>query len=317
MMNAAVTHRGSLMTLNQLRTFLAVAERRSVRAAAEDLMVSQPAVSGSVSSLERELGIDLVEREGRGLRLTHAGATFADAVRTSLQHLDHGVRVACSIEEPGRGAVRIAAIATAAERLLLPILAGFRKEHPQAEVTVQVGNRADVWDSLRTHDADLVVAGRPPSSAPAQVLGQASNTLLVVGLPTDGRSRADTMRHLATSTWLLREDGSGTRSATDELLDHLRLDPPRMVLGSNGAVEAAVLAGFGVGLLPLGAVGPRVTSGALARVDCPGTPMDRPWHLVASTVVELSPTAALAARSLLEAPGGFTPAAAGRHLLRR
>ncbi|MEX2658664.1 MAG: LysR family transcriptional regulator [Acidimicrobiales bacterium] len=304
------------MTLNQLRTFVAVVDCGSVRMAAEQLVVSQPAVSGAVSSLARELGVDLVERDGRGLRVTPAGSAFAAAARSCLHHLDHGVRLARSVEEPGRGAVRIAAIATAAERLLLPILAGFREEYPEAEVTVQVGNRSDVWDALRDYDVDLVVAGRPPSSAQVEVLGQASNTLVVVGLPTERRSRADTMRHLATSTWLLREDGSGTRSATDELLDHLRLDPPRMVLGSNGAVEAAVLAGFGVGLLPLGAVRRRLTSGALARVDCPGTPMDRPWHLVASTVVDLSPTAALAARSLLEATGGFTPAAAGRRLLR-
>ncbi len=305
------------MTLNQLRTFLAVVELGSVRGAAEHLVVSQPAVSGAVSALERELGVDLVERFGRGLRVTPAGITFADAARTSLQHLDRGVRVVRSVEEPGRGAVHIAAIATAAERLLIPRLAAFRREHPEAEVHVRVGNRTTVWDALRDHDADLVVAGRPPSSLAAEILGRATNTLVVVGLPEQARrSRRDTLAHMSTATWLLREEGSGTRIAADELVAHHGLDPPRMVLGSNGAVEEAVVAGFGIALLPLGAVTRRLDAEILARIDCPGTPMERPWHLVASSAVALSPTATLAARSLLSAPGAFVVAPAARRLLR-
>lgn len=305
------------MTLNQLRTFLAVARLGSVRAAAEHLVVSQPAVSGAVSSLERELGVDLFERNGRGVRITPAGVTFADAARTSLQHLDRGVRVVRSVEEPGRGAVRIAAIATAAERLLIPRLADFRREQPQAEVNVTVGNRTTVWDALRDHEVDLVVAGRPPSSLAAEVLGSATNTLVVVGLPEYGRrSRRATLTYLSTATWLLREDGSGTRIATDELIARLGIDPPRMVLGANGAIEEAVAAGFGVALLPLGAIKRRLDAGTLQRIEAPGTPMERPWHLVASSEVALAPTAALAARSLLDATDAFTPTPAARRLLR-
>ncbi len=304
------------MTLNQLRTFLTVVDLGSVRAAADQLVVSQPAVSGAIAELARELGVDLVKRDGRGLRITPAGMAFADAVRMSIQHLDRGVRIARSVEEPGQGTVCIGAIATAAERLLLPLLAAFRHEHPQAAVTLQVGNRATMWDSLRHHDADLVVAGRPPPSVAAEVLGRATNTLVVVGRPESaGRSRRHLLTFLATATWLLREEGSGTRIATDELLRELDLDPPRMVLGSNGAVEEAIVAGFGVGVLPLRAVGPRLDAGTVAQLACPGTPMDRPWHLAALADVTLSPTAFLAARSLLTAPGGFTPTTAARRLL--
>lgn len=303
------------MTLTQLRTFLAVVEHGSVRAAAEQLVVSGPAVSGAVAALERELGVDLVERSGRGLRITAPGAAFADAASRSLQLLDRGVRVARSVEEPGRGPVRIAAIATAAERLVLPLLAGFLELHPQADVTVAVGNRLTVWETFRDLDADLVVAGRPPPSVAGEVLGQAANTLVVVGRPPAPTTRRATVGLLASSTWLLREEGSGTRDATDELLAHLGLDPPRMVLGSNGAVEAAVVAGLGVALLPLGAVGARLASGAVARIDCPGTPIERPWHLVAPTDETPSPTAVLAAQSLLSAPDGFVATAEGRRWL--
>ena len=143
---------------------------------------------------------------------------------------------------------------------------------------------------------------------------------MVVGPPADVaglRSRRDVVAYLAATTWLLREEGSGTRDATDRLLAQLDVDPPTMVLGSNGAVQEAVVAGFGVALLPLDAVGARVQGGAVAQIDCPGTPIDRPWHLVAPAAVPVSPTAALAARSVLEAAGGFTPTPDGRRLLRQ
>jgi DNA-binding transcriptional LysR family regulator len=229
------------------------------------------------------------------------------------------VRIAHSVEEPGRGAVRIASIATAAERMLLPQLAEFRREYPEAEVTVRVGNRATVWSALASLDADLVVGGRPPASLGALVLGRATNELVVVGPPGQASeldSKRSVRTYLAGATWLLREEGSGTRDATEQLLAQLGVDPPRMILGSNGAVEEAVVAGFGVALLPRGAVGRRLAMGAVSAVDCPGTPIDRPWHLVASGEVALSPTARLAARSLLGSADGFCPTAEGRRLLR-
>ncbi len=305
------------MTFSQLRALLAVVDTGSVHGAAEQLVISQPAVSGAVAALQRELGVELLERHGRGVRVTSAGRAFADEARAGLQHLDRAVRVARSVEDPARGSVQIAAIATAAEHLVLPLLAAFRREHADAEVTVSVGNRTTVWAALADLAADLVVAGRPPSSLDAMVLGTAENTLVFVGLPAWSiRSRTEIITHLAGTTWLLREDGSGTRDATDELLAKLDLDPPRMILGSNGAVREAILANFGVGVLPLASLQPRLDLRELAIIDCPGTPVDRPWHLVSGPQAALSPTAALAARSLLRAPNGFMPSAAGRRLLR-
>jgi len=307
------------MTLTQLRTFLAVVRFGSVRVAAEHLVVSQPAVSGAVASLERELGVELVEPDGRGLRVTPAGRAFAVTSKSGLDLLERGVRVAKSVEDPQRGTVRIAAIATAAEQVLLPRLATFRRDHPDAVVSVSVGNRSAVWDALRDLDADLVLAGRPPATLATDVLARARNTLVVVGprdLPTPHSTRAASAL-LADTPWLLREDGSGTREATDELFGRLGIDPPRMILGSNGAVIEAVVAGFGVALISLDAVADRVAAGTIRRVECPHTPINRPWHLVASADVALSPTAALAVRSLLGSGDGFAPTAKGRRLLAR
>jgi len=306
------------MTLTQLRTFLAVAETGSVRAAAERLVVSQPSVSAAVASLERELGVTLAARYGRGLRITTAGAAFAAGARASLGLLDQAIRHARSIEEPGRGTVRVVAVTTAAERLLLPLIADFRRANPGAGVTLHVGNRTTVWEALRDHEADLVVAGRPPAAAPARVLARAENRLVVVGPPPAGEGttalrRATSM--LSRQTWLLREEGSGTRDAAEALLAELGIEPPTMILGSNGAIEQAVAVGLGVALISLDAVAASLADGSVTVWSCPGTPLNRPWHLVAHASEPLSPTARALARSMAAAPGGFSPTADGRRLL--
>jgi LysR family transcriptional regulator, low CO2-responsive transcriptional regulator len=299
------------VTLTQLRTFLAVAERQSVRAAAEHLLVAQPSVSAAVASLERELGVPLVARHGRGLRLTEAGAAFAADVRESLGQLERGVRAARSVAQPGAGEVRIVAVTTAAEQVLLPLIASFSRQYGQARVSVAVGNRTTVWEALRDHEADLVVAGRPPQGSPALLLGTAENTLVLVG--PSGRRPPD----LAEATWLLREEGSGTRQATDELLASLGLHPPTMILGSNGAVERAVGEGLGVALVPQAAARAALAVGSAAVVDCPGTPMQRPWHLVCHRSDPLGPTPAMLARRFTEDPDGFSPTPEGRRTLAR
>jgi DNA-binding transcriptional LysR family regulator len=296
-----------------LRTFLVVAETASVRAAAERLVVSQPSVSAAVSSLERELGVTLVTRQGRGLRVTAAGAVFAARVRQSLGLLDLAVRSAQSLESPDRGTVHVITVTTAAERLLPPLLAVFRQQHPDAGVAVQVGNRTMVWEALRDHTADLAIAGRPPVAAPVRVLATAPNQLVLVGPPTAGPDLP--VAALADRTWLMREAGSGTRDATDKLLTELGIDPPTMLLGSNGAVEQAVVAGLGVALISLDAVADRIATGAIAVWPCPGTPLDRPWHLVAHAVGSLSPTAMLLARSMTDGQERFHLTPEGRAAL--
>jgi DNA-binding transcriptional LysR family regulator len=301
------------VTLTQLRTFLAVAETASVRSAAERLVVSQPSVSAAVASLERELGVALVARQGRGLRITPAGLVFADRVRQSLGLLDLAVRSAQSLEAPGQGTVRVMTVTTAAERLLPPLLAVFRQQHPAAGVNVQVGNRTVVWEALRDHIADLAIAGRPPVAAPLRVLATAPNQLVLVGPPVDPREVA--VSTLADQTWLLREAGSGTRDATDDLLADLGITPPTMILGSNGAVEQAVAAGLGIALISLDAVADRIAGGTVAVWPCPGTPLDRPWHLVAHALGSLSPTAMLLAQSMTDVPDRFVLTPEGRSAL--
>lgn len=305
------------MTLSQLRTFLVVADAGSVRIAAESLLVSQPAVSAAIASLERELGVELVARHGRTLRLTGAGKAFADHVRSGLGLLDQGSRRARSIDDPARGTVRLVAVATAAERVLLPVVARFREQYPEAGVTIQVGNRTTVWETLRHHEADLVVAGRPPVAVPANTLARGANRLVLIGSPatTPRTHGADAVRDAARETWLLREPGSGTRAAADALLAELDIAPPTMILGSNAAIERGVELRLGVGLISLDAAAERISQGSVSVWGCPGTPIDRPWHLVCHSGEPLGPTALALARSMVGPGGSLKATAEGRRIL--
>src|SRR5215475_14540197 len=147
------------MTLNQLRSFLAVADCGSVRAAAEELVVTQAAVSASVAALQKSLGVALVTPDGRGLRLTDAGASYARYARRIPGLLDEAGRAAAAAADPERGELRIAAVTTAAEQIVPPILGGFRRRHPRTGVRLEAGNRDRVRSLLDRHQADLALTG--------------------------------------------------------------------------------------------------------------------------------------------------------------
>lgn len=264
------------MTTNaRLRTFVAVADSGSVRAAALRLHVTESSVSAGVTALSRDVGVALVEHSGRGLRLTPAGQTYVAYARRILTLHDEALAAARGELDPERGLVRITAVTTAAEHLLPPLLASFRSRYPQAELRLEVANRDEVWHALKACSADIVFAGRPPAAWRGLVRLVRANWLVVVGAPAlTGRFVAE---H---ATWLLREPGSGTRATSEALLTSLDIRPPLLTLGSNGAVIAGAAAGLGVTLVSRDAVRNHLAGGELVELAVPGTPLRRPWNAV-------------------------------------
>src|SRR6516164_7661102 len=219
------------VTLNQLRTFLAVADHESVHAAAQELVVTQAAVSASLAALQKALGVAL---DGRGLRLTDAGREYASYARRIIGLLDEAGRAAAARADPERGELRIAAVTTAAEQVVPAILGGFRREHPLTGIRLEAGNRDQVRSLLDRRQADLVVSGRPEPGWEVAVHAVRPHELVVVAGPdlAAGAARAagpgDTpglLAWLARQTWLLREPGSGTRASTAALLAELDIAP--------------------------------------------------------------------------------------------
>ncbi len=261
------------MTWARLRSFLAVVETGSVRAAATRLSVTESAISAAVTALQAELGVALLARSGRGVEVTESGLVYAEYVRQILGLLEEGAAAAQQGSEPGRGRLRLGAVATAAEYLVPSLLAGFRARWPEVEVTLEVGVRDQLHELLGSHQLDLVIGGRPPRGTQLVSRAARRNALVVVSAPL---VQADP----ATTTWLLREQGSGTRATTLALLDALEIRPPVLSVGSHGAVVASAELGLGLALLSADAVARQLASGALVRVPLKGTPLARPWHAV-------------------------------------
>ncbi|WP_433172473.1 LysR family transcriptional regulator [Actinoallomurus sp. CA-150999] len=266
------------MTEARLRALVALAETGSVRAAARRLVVTESAVSAAVTALARDIGVALVERAGRGVVLTPAGRIYTDYARRVLGLLEEGRAAARGGEDAGRGRLRLAAVTTAADQVLPALLATFRARWPEVDLALEVGPSSLVWDRLAAHAADLVLGGRPPADLPATVLATRPNDLVGVASPGVAAAFA-----LDTTPWVMREPGSGTRRTAEAYLSERDVDPPQLVLGSNGAVIAGAAAGLGAALVSRDAVRDELADGSLAVVDAPGTPLHRPWHAVSGT----------------------------------
>jgi LysR family transcriptional regulator, low CO2-responsive transcriptional regulator len=268
------------VTLTQLRAFVAVERTGSVHGAADELLVSQPSVSSALAGLARELGVELLERDGRGIRLTAAGRAFAPYAAEALGVLAQGRAAAEEATHPDSPRIRIAAVNTAGEFLLPPLIQAYRARET-AELLLEIGNRRAVVDLIARRQADVGIGGRPDGKAVAG-FPFLDNELVVVG-----RAPAPDVE---SATWLLREEGSGTRAAAEELLARRGIEPREaLTLGSNGAVKQALALGLGVSLLSTHAVARELRDGDLVRIPVPGTPLRRPWYALHATGVEPRP----------------------------
>src|SRR4051812_28718304 len=237
------------VTLTQLRAFLAVVRTGSVRAAAEELVVTQPSVSAAIAALSRELGAELTERSGRSVRPSAAGEAFAPFAAHVVGLLAQGEEAVREVRDGEARELRIAAVTTAAEHLLPALLGGFTREHPGARLAMDVANRERVFRRLGTHEADVAMRGARPAHAALVSAPFSTNAMVVIAPPGDALAAAASvdLAELADRTWPLREEGSGRRAYNEALLARLDVRPRTLTVGSNGAIKAAVRAGLGPG----------------------------------------------------------------------
>lgn len=274
------------ITLTQLRSFLAVVRTGSVTAASDELVVTQPSVSAAVAALARELDAPLLERDGRGVRPTPAAEAFAPFAADVIGLLEAGRRVAREAAARSERTLRIAAVTTAAESFVPALMRAFSTTHPEVGLTLGVGNRDRVLEQLLAHEADVAFAGRPPRDARIEAHAIAPNRLVLITAPDDplAGERSVEPARLAGRSWLLRERGSGTRTANEEFLAANELDAPTLGLGSNGAIKQAARAGLGVSFVSRDAIAAELDAGLLGTIAVRGGPSARDWHLLRSRV---------------------------------
>jgi DNA-binding transcriptional LysR family regulator len=272
------------VTLEQLRIFVAVAEREHVTAAARSLNLTQSAVSNAIAALEERHGVRLFDRVGRGITLNAVGRTFLPEARAVLARAQAAEAALTDMGALRRGRLTIFASQTIASYWLPKRLTAFHARHPSVELDVAVGNTREAACAVLEGAAELgFVEGQVDEPA---LTGEVVGTdRLVVLVPPDhawaGRVelRAEA---LASAAWVLREAGSGTRSSLEAALAAAGVDPAAlpvaMTLPSNEALLAAAAAGAGVTALSESVAAGALAAGRLARAPFPLG--ERRYHLL-------------------------------------
>ncbi|MDI9833757.1 LysR family transcriptional regulator [Streptomyces sp. KAU_LT] len=275
----SVAHR--VPDLGAMELLLAVARLGSLGGAARELGITQPAASSRIRSMERQLGVALVDRSPRGSRLTDAGALVTDWARRvveAAQAFDAGAQ-ALRVRRDSR--LRVAASMTIAEYLLPGWLLALRAQRPDTAVSLHAGNSAAVAERLLADEADLgfVEGLTVPTGLDSVVI--AHDNLIVVTAPGHAwsrRRRPLDAAELAATPLILREKGSGTRQVLDAALGGLAR--PLIELSSTTAVKAAAVGGAGPAVLSELAVGEELSMRRLVAIPLAGVSLARDLRAV-------------------------------------
>ena len=255
------------MTLEQLRIFVAVAERLHVTEAARALNLAQSAASSAIAALEARHGAQLFDRVGRRIELTAAGRLFLPEARAVLAAAEAAERVLSEIGGLARGSLSVRASQTIGSYWLPRHLVAFRRAHPLIDMRLSIGNTAQVAESVEQGKVELGFVEGATENAHLDILPVALDQLtLIVGAEHPWAARTTlAAEDLLAGEWVLREEGSGTRSAFEAALRGLGVDPARlhivMEMPSNEAVRAAVEAGIGASALSASVAAPSLEAG--------------------------------------------------------
>lgn len=258
------------MTLDQLRVFVAVAERQHVTRAAAALNLAQSAASAAIAALEARHGAKLFHRVGRGIELTDAGATFLAEAKSVLARADAAELVLAELGGLKRGRLMVQASQTIAGYWLPRHLVAFRRAHPCIDIHLTIGNTAQVAAAVNDGSAQLGFVEGVVDDPALHIQRVALDRMVLVVAPEHPWVLAPplTAEALASGEWVLREAGSGTRSVLEAAMRQRGAWPLQvaMELPSNEAVRAAVEAGLGVTALSASVAAAGIDAGTLRLV---------------------------------------------------
>ncbi len=273
------------ITLRQLRVFCVVARLLNYTRAAEELGCRQPTVSALVAELERVTQLTLLEQWSKHLVLTDEGQELYSHVQQVIKAADEAWQAMSELSGvtlAERVPLRVAADTTVGTYVLPHLLGIFHHRRPDVALNLHVVNRAAVRAYLLAEEVDLVIAGRPPEVDGLVTEPFLTNPLVAVAAPEHvlvGRMQIPLAR-LAEEAFLLREEGSGTRAAVEEVFEVAGI-PLKigMVLGHIEAIKQAVAAGLGVSVLSELAVRREIRYRTIAILDVEQFPVERRWYI--------------------------------------
>jgi DNA-binding transcriptional LysR family regulator len=259
------------MNLQNLRVFLKVAELEHITRASEELHLSQPAVTKTIQSLEHEIGLELVERQGRRIALTHAGRVLQGYARQMFALEREMEEALAALRDVEGGEVTLAANTTAGVYLLPPIVARFRARYPQVTLNISILNSHEIVEETLNWNLDFGLVESTPATLPPGLKIEvfAYDELILVVAPEHHWSGLPELRPdaLGENELLLREQGSGIREVIEQGLQaHGVQVHPLFTLTDNEAIKQMVMSGVGAAIVSSLTVQRELANGDLVQV---------------------------------------------------
>lgn len=290
------------LTLRQLRVFEAVANHLSYSRAAEALHLTQPAVSMQIKRLEESAGMPLFEQLGKKIYLTEAGKEFWQYCRNILDQLSEAENVLAEMKGVDRGKLTIS-VATTASHFATQLLAEFCRRYSKVSVSLNVTNRETLLSHLAQNEMDMVIMGKPPEGLDLEATSFMENPLVIIAAINHPLANTPNipLQRLQQETFLVREQGSGTRIAMERFFTEQGI---RLTTGTemstNEAIKQAVQAGMGLGILSLHTVALELEAKRLTVLDVRSFPIMRDWYVVHRKGKRLTATAQIFKEFLLD-----------------
>ncbi|UJP04946.1 MAG: LysR family transcriptional regulator [Nitrosomonas sp.] len=270
------------VTLRQLKVFESVARHLSYSRAADELHLTQPAVSMQIKQLEDNINLPLFEQLGKRIYLTEAGRELYQYSRAIAQQLSDMEVALDELKGMERGKLNIAVVTTA--NYFAPhLLAKFCQRYPGVTVSLNVSNRETVLKQLTDNLIDLAIMGQPPENLDIDSESFMENPLVIVAPPRHPlcQERHIPVERLAKEIFLVRESGSGTRGAMERFFaEHGAKINKGMETDTTEAIKQAVQAGMGLGIMSRHTAELELETGRLKILDAQGFPIIRYWHVV-------------------------------------
>lgn len=268
-------------TLRQLEVFLAVARTQNISRAAEDLSMSQSAVSGSLADLEGHFDIKLFDRIGKRIQLNEFGKALrpkAQALLEQARDLENSLRNHSDI-----GRLQLGATLTIGNYLAVELMAKFMREQPGAQITLEVANTAEIIHKVANFELDIALIEGEMSHPDLEISVWHEDELCVFCAPTHPLASKKKLKNkdLLTATWILREAGSGTRQTFDRAMHGILPDLNIMLeLQHTEAIKRAVAAGLGIGCISRVALQEPFSRGSLVPLEVAERDFRRNFYFV-------------------------------------
>lgn len=279
------------VTIRQLGIFNAVADQLSFTRAAAQLYLTQPAVSLQIRRLEEQVGLPLFEQLGKQIYLTDAGQELIHYSRSIHRELEEMKEMFAQIQDISRGTLSVS-VATTASSFATRLIAAFLRQYPGASVRLDVTNRRTLIEQLNSNEKDLILMGQPPEDM--DIIGEPfmDNPLVVIASPNHRLTGCKhiTIEELRDEPFVVREPGSGTRSAMERLFGQHGISPViRVEIADSGALKQAVAGGLGLGVVSRHTLDLDLKTVSLAILNAEHFPIARQWFLVYRKGKRMSP----------------------------